>query len=208
MKKRKSHNIVQWYINGERIEVVDNFTYLGVNFTYTGNMRSAVKKLYDQALRAYNCFLSVFSRVCLDVKTKLSLFDALVLPIIMYGSEVWGIYGYKEVDRLHLKFCKHVLGVKSQSSNVAVLGELGRFPLSIICKERSINYWLNVKKNPHSLIYRVLEDHCIIFRDTTRTNIYYNSVKRVLENLGYGYVVNDVNLDITFLIIYKHGTML
>jgi len=57
----------------------------------------------------------------IDTKTKLSLFDSLVVPIIPYSSEVWGIYNTKEMAKLHLKLCKYVLGVRQTTSNVAVL---------------------------------------------------------------------------------------
>ena len=58
-----------------------------MTFYYTGNMSNAVKALNDQALRAYSQLLRVFSRISCDVKTKLS-FVSLVVPIILYGSEV------------------------------------------------------------------------------------------------------------------------
>ena len=142
-KRRTRCNFV-WSVNEDNIEIVDSFTYLGMRFHYTGNMTNIVKILNDQALKAYNYLLSIFSRVKLDVKTKLSLFDSLVTPIIMYGSEIWGIYSTREVDKLHYKFCKYVLGVKPTTSNAAVLGELGRFPLAILCKQRAIRYWIKI----------------------------------------------------------------
>jgi len=55
---------------------------------------------------------------------KLSLFDKLVSPMLLYGSEIWGIYNYKEVDKLHIRFCKMVLCARKQTMNYAVLGEL------------------------------------------------------------------------------------
>ena len=72
-------------------------------------------------------------------------------PILLYCSEIWGIYNYKEVDKLHIRFCKMVLGVRNQTVNYAVLGELGRLPLSIIAF-RSIKYWLKIqdKNNPNT----------------------------------------------------------
>ena len=60
----------------------------------------------------------------------------MVAPIIIYGCEVWGIYDMSDVDKLHFKLCKQTLGVR-QPSNAALLGELGRFPLSVISKERA-----------------------------------------------------------------------
>jgi hypothetical protein len=58
-EKRKQVRGNEFFINGEKVEYVDNFTYLGVRLTYTGNMCGAVKALNDQALRAYNNLLSL-----------------------------------------------------------------------------------------------------------------------------------------------------
>ena len=52
-------------------------------------MIHAVKTLNDQALKAYNNLLSLFDKVDTSIKTKLSLFDATVVPILRYCSEVW-----------------------------------------------------------------------------------------------------------------------
>lgn len=48
----------------------------------------------------------VFGKIPTNVKTKLAMFDTLVAPILLYGSELWGIYDYKEIDNLDMKFCK------------------------------------------------------------------------------------------------------
>ena len=86
-EKRKLSKYPDIFVNNEKIEQVDCFTYLGVKCWYTGNMIHAVKALNDQALRAYNNLLSLFDKVDLDIKTKLSLFDAMVFPILLYCSE-------------------------------------------------------------------------------------------------------------------------
>jgi len=104
-KKKTKCNFI-WKIDNDCIDVVDSFVYLGVQFYYTGSMKNVVKVLNEQALKAYNHLLSIFSHVSLDILTTLSLFDSLVAPIIMYGSEVWGIYDMPEIDKLHYKFCK------------------------------------------------------------------------------------------------------
>ena len=197
-EKRKSRCNYVWYINGSELDIVDSFSYLGVKFYYTGNMMYAVKSLNDQALKAYNSVLSVFSRLTLDLKTTLSMFDSLVAPILLYGSEVWGAYSFKEVDKLHLRFCKKMLGVRSQTSNAAVLGELGRFPLSLLCKERAIKQYLKIMKNPNSLMFKV-------FNDLKSTNIVNSnnswvlSVKNIFNDLGFAFVCDpntfDVNID-------------
>ena len=164
LKKRKQIHDFNFVINGEKLEIVDSFTYLGIKFTHTGNLSQAVKALSEQALKAYCNLMYVFDRIQLDIKTKLSLFDAMVVPILTYGSEVWGIYDFKEVDKLHIKLCKHILGVKPQTPTNAVLGELGRFPLSIICKERSLKFWQKIMRNRNSHMFTTYTDQILNIR--------------------------------------------
>ena len=67
-------------------------------------MKTAIKTLSDQALKAYNCLLMLFIRVELEIKTKLALFDSMVVPILIYNAEVWCIYDLKEINKLHIIF--------------------------------------------------------------------------------------------------------
>lgn len=81
-----------------------------------------------------------------DIKTTIHIFDHTIKPILMYGAEIWGyfnpfakkihfgctmdkIYSSTLCDKLHLKFCKSILGVHKSATNFAVLSELGRIPL-------------------------------------------------------------------------------
>ena len=89
-EKKKTKNNYLWSLNNEIIESVDKFTYLGIKFNYTGPLNDAVKTLNEQALKAYNHLLSISSRVKLDVKTKLLLFDSLVVPLINTGVKFGG----------------------------------------------------------------------------------------------------------------------
>ena len=126
-----------------------------MKFHYNGNLEPGIKALSDQALKATNQLLALFKRMKFDVKTKLRLFDSLVSPLILYASEVWGIYGYDHIDKIHIKLCKNLLGVRAQTPNYAVYGDLGRFPLSVIAKERSMKYWLKILSNRNSIMFKI-----------------------------------------------------
>ena len=198
-EKRKTNHNNEFFINGEKIEIVDNFTYLGIKFTYTGNLSYSVKALSEQALRAYHSLLSVFDRVHLDIKTKLSIFDAMVVPILLYGSEVWGVYDYKEVDKLHIKFCKYILGVRKQTSNYAVYGELGRFPLSVIAKERSLKFWLKIMGNVNSPVNSMYID----ILNNVNGNCWAKRISNMIDNLGFTHIMNDFDNTINYLPLFK-----
>ena len=69
------------------------------------------------------------------------VFDSFVSSILNYGCEIWGYTKSKELERIHLKFCKQLLGVKTSTCNMAaVYGELGRYPLFVNRYTRIIKY--------------------------------------------------------------------
>jgi hypothetical protein len=60
----------------------------------------------------------------------------MILPNLTYGSEVWGFHNSPDIAKVNLKFLKQVLGVRAQTPSSAVLGEFGRFPMTVYRKIR------------------------------------------------------------------------
>ena len=67
----------------------------------------------------------------LPLDIQLELFDPLVLPILTYGCEVWGFENKNLIEKLHLKYFKYSFSLKMSTPICMVLGETGRFPVSI-----------------------------------------------------------------------------
>jgi hypothetical protein len=76
----------------------------------------------------------------LSPSISLQLFDAFVGSILNYACPVWGFTKSKEIERVQLKYCKAIVGVKLSSSNVVVYGELGRYSLFITRFTHIIKY--------------------------------------------------------------------
>ena len=110
---------------------------------------------------------------------------------MLYGSEVWGVYNFKGIDKLHLRFCKYILGVKKQTPNNAVLGELGRFPLSVLCRERSLKFWCKIMSKTDSPIYFMYKDLC----DNVRGNCWTSRIKTITDHLGYSQLRYNFNVN-------------
>ena len=53
-----------------------------------------------------------------NCKTMSGLFDTYVSSILYYSCEVWGFNKGTEVEKLHLEFCKRLLGVKKSTCNI------------------------------------------------------------------------------------------
>ena len=79
-------------INKHSIEIVSNYTYLGINFSSNGNFKTCKINPNDKVRRSFFAtrrYLD-FSKVPIDIANK--LFNSLFLPTLLYGSEIWGIY--------------------------------------------------------------------------------------------------------------------
>ena len=200
-RRKRRHNFT-WSIDNKELEIVENFCYLGIKFSKNGLFKQAVSALHDQANRAMMNLFQLFKRTKFDIKTKIHLFDRLISPILLYAAEVWGIYGLQQVDRLHIKFCKSILGVHTQTPNFAVYGELGRYPLSIIAKERAMKYWVKVRGNDEKLIGKIYNEQNLI---TSRSHtLWVNKIRQMLNNTGLSYLLEKNNLsNLDFLLIQR-----
>ena len=89
-KKSKLDCDICIFMNGRTVEKVDSFTYLGLKFYYTSSFNHAVRTVNEEARKACHTLLKVLDKVSMDIKTKVSLFDSLVLPVYLYKAEVFG----------------------------------------------------------------------------------------------------------------------
>ena len=67
----------------------------------------------------------------LSVNCHLDLFDKIIIPMLTYGSEIWGYENIDILEKVHVKFCKLLLNLKTSTPNFMLYGELGRYPLNI-----------------------------------------------------------------------------
>ena len=83
---------------------------------------------------------------------------------------------------VHTGFLKKTLGVKPQTSTLAVCGECGRFPLELRQKELALKYWCRLLKlpidNPLHIVYKKLIQHHTFYR------IWCSVVFDILRSLG------------------------
>ena len=184
--KGKIRNIPKFYIGNEEIEVVSDFLYLGVKLNYNNRFSVAQKDLIDRASRAMFSLLKKSKNLNLPIDLILDLFDSTVVPVLIYGCEIWGHDMIENVTKLQLRFYKFVLKFRQSTPNIMVFGETGKFPIEIEIKSRLLCYWFRLIDNKNldkfsNLIYKLL-----LYRHRTGTHInsYLQFVKTTLDNLG------------------------
>jgi hypothetical protein len=113
--------IEKWQYMSNPIEVVSFFKYLGVTFSSTGAWFKSQEYLSIQAKKALFGFKNIanrFGRLPPDVMCK--IFDTKVAPILFYGCELWGTSESILIERVHLRFCRYLLGLPKTASSDAV----------------------------------------------------------------------------------------
>ena len=128
------------------------------------------------------------------------------LPILSYGSEIWGLCQADPIKRFHLSFLKSILCVKSSTPNCFVYGELGVYPLLIGRQISVIKYWIKIIQQPNAFYVRQ------VYNELLETNIneptavtWVSLVKSLLYKCGMGnyWVTQSVPNVSYFLAIFK-----
>lgn len=172
-------NKYQFSYIDQPIEIVRSYIYLGITFICCGSFTKAIERLTDQAMKAL--FKLKQKDVRNHVLTALKLFDTLILPILRYCSEIWSpfivrklnpdnIFQHSDktpIEKVHLKFCRYLLGVHRKSVNAAVRAELGRRPLLLELLSHSAKYWLQLcKASPESFAKKAYAENLMLIYPT------------------------------------------
>ena len=185
----KIRNIPSFHIGECKVEVVDEFPYLGIQFNYNSKFSKARKAIREKASRAMFSLLSKSRRLSLPIGIQLHLFDSQVVPVLLYGCEIWSHENCEDIEKLHLRYCKYILSLNRTTCSNMLYGELGRFPLAILMKVRSVTFWLRlvsgIKTKFSSILYQLLYKMYIhnIFKSPWLENIY-----SVLNETGFSYL--------------------
>ena len=84
------------------------------------------------------------------------LYQILVQPILLYGSDIWGISltAQKSVDKVFHWFMKLMLHIKQNTSNVMLVGEVGMFPPSVLCHRNTLMYFIRLNNMPQASVLK------------------------------------------------------
>ena len=83
--------ITSWQIDGETMETVRNFTFLGSKITADGECSHEIKRYLLLGYKAITNLDSILKLRDITLPMKVCLIKAMVFPVFMYGYECWAI---------------------------------------------------------------------------------------------------------------------
>ena len=86
-----SSPITSWQIDGETMETVTDFIFLGSKIIADGDCSHEIKRRLFLGRKVMTNLDSILKSRDITLPTKVNLVKAMVFPVIMYGSENWTI---------------------------------------------------------------------------------------------------------------------
>ena len=126
----------------------------------------------------------------LPVKVALNIFDAVILPILLYGSVIWEPHlnqdnikwESNDIEKGHTQYIKRILGLNRSTTNMMVRAEVGRFSLQTKVLQSNIKYikYFRSKSNDE------LAKHALLYEQTKSTGraTIGNSILKKLNAVG------------------------
>ena len=178
----------KWKYNGKILEVVNGFQYVGLMFSTQLSLHRMATELATKGKRVLVSILSSLHQYgTLDKNSFFKIFDTKVCPILLYGSEIWGLGMRENIERIQYYLCKRFLNVSVRAHNIATLGECGRYPLYILTTIKAIKYWNKILHMPeHRYVHKCYK--MLYYLDSVGKQNWASEVKQVLQNNGFGYI--------------------
>ena len=83
--------ITSWQIDGQTMETVTDFIFLGSKITADGDCRHDIKRRLLLERKAMTNLDSILKSRDITLSTKVPLVKAMVFPVVMYGCESWTV---------------------------------------------------------------------------------------------------------------------
>ena len=120
-----------------------------------------------KALKAFFKLKKDFISLSPNVKSTINVFEHTIKPMFRYGSEIWGYFNpfskkncqkrdlhwiqfsvnVQMCEKMHIKFCKSLLGIYTTSTNFAVLSKFGRFPIHFDILKAMLSDWHSLENH-------------------------------------------------------------
>ena len=128
IKIMASGPITSWQIDGETVETVADFIFLGSRITADGDCSHEIKRHLLLGRKIMTNLDNILKSRDITLPTKVCLVKAMVFPVVMYGCESWTIKKpeCQRIDAFELWYWRRLLRVPwtARRSNQSMLKEL------------------------------------------------------------------------------------
>lgn len=180
------------------------YKYLGIYFTTNGHFNRAILKLKDQASRAMYALVRRGRQLKLPPDIMLDLFEKMIIPILLYGSEVWGCYNTAPLEIVQNRFCKLIMKWHWRTPTTYIHHDLRVLPIETRVKIRILSYWIKTINSPNQRKWNVILMNTLFehVRNQYSGSSWVSFVQTTLLENGLGHVLTNPFAQTTNASIY------
>ena len=156
IKIMASSSITSWQIDGETVETVADFIFLGSEITTDGDCSHEIKRRLLLRRKVMTNLDSILKSRDITLPTKVHLVKAMVFPVVMYGCESWTIKKAecRSIDAFELWCWRRLLRVPwtARRSNQSILKEISpEWSLEGLMLKLKLQYFGHLMRRADSL---------------------------------------------------------
>lgn len=139
-----------WY-DSERLQVVNEYTYLGVTFSSSALFLKNAQQVARKARTAISAVLQTLINAksnSWNVQTE--LFDTIIINSLSYCSAIWSLKYTDVLERVQVTFFKKLLCLPVNTPDYMVRLETGRVKLAYLCFKLALDYLIKILYLPHN----------------------------------------------------------
>ena len=178
------------------VNVVKEYVYLGTTFTFNGNFKEAKIKQAAQARKAAFNLLRRTREFNFSVEVFVELFERLVIPVLLYGSEIWGYGNTKILQQMCNKAMKQFLKLNVSTPTCMLIGELGLKYIDEYIDNRMLNFWCNIATSNEYKISNILYKWIkALYDQNSYKSLWLDKIHAILNKIGMSNLFIDNNIE-------------
>ena len=152
----ESGPITSWEIDGETVETVSGFIFVGSKTTADGDCSHEIKRHFTPWKKSYDQTRQHIKSRDITLPTKVHLVKAMFFPVVMFGCESWTIKKAEpqRIDTFELWCWRRLLKVPwtARRSNQSILKEISpEYSLEGLMLKLKLQYFAHLRQRVNSL---------------------------------------------------------
>ena len=149
-------------IGDTEISQVRDFTYLGSKISYDGKLDGELASRIGKGSGAFRCLGKVWNNRSILERTKIRIYEAAILTILLYGSETWNTTKAQmhRLEVFHQTCLRRILKIRwyNKVSNVKVLKRAGISTVQGYISSNRLRWFGHVSRMPEHRIPKIFMD--------------------------------------------------
>ena len=138
-------------LNGEVLEEVESFRYLGSEICRSAKMSVEVEQRMKEGMAAFGAMKSIWRVKEVGMKAKKTLYESIIVPTVLYGGEAWGLKKAERerLDVMEMKCLRSICGVTrlDRIENVELRRRVGvSRPMGVRAVEKLLSWFGHMER--------------------------------------------------------------